>query len=261
MSYLEKVLNSDHESLPCPNVHSLPGPNVHSLPGSNVHSCLMLILHIILAIKTYLDGKIATLHKDLAVGHENFATKLKEEVSVKLKGEGNQIQFNFNCDIIADLVKLQKRIPDEDAACLEFVPGAILKVKKRNKLIRIADDLPQAGKPSVNMRVTALLPIQKTRNASVLLEAVLLVVSRRRKYPILIKPTLKATVSAPTASISNQHRVRQNNYEQLPFRICRRREPSSHDICYNCNQLGHWQSQCPLLSEKPVVPGTSRQQS
>ncbi|KAJ8319793.1 LOW QUALITY PROTEIN: hypothetical protein KUTeg_001380 [Tegillarca granosa] len=93
-------------------------------------------------LKLELDGKISTLHKDLAVENESFAKKLKQEVSTKLKGKGNQIQFNFNSDLISDLHKLQKKLPDNDSAALNMVSGIIVKTNKRNKLIRIADKSP-----------------------------------------------------------------------------------------------------------------------
>ncbi|VDI24500.1 Hypothetical predicted protein [Mytilus galloprovincialis] len=88
--------------------------------------------------------------------------------------------------------------------------------------------------------------------------AIMSIKEKKRPHPYR---TAAATVFCSSCSMPNQHNVRENNYQQPPFRTSRRREPSSHDICYNCNQLGHWRTQCPLSSSKSGVPGTTRQQN
>ena len=59
-----------------------------------------------------------------------------------MKGEGNQIQFTFNSDLITDLQKVQKHIPVEDSTAINILSGLILKLNKRNKFIRIAGKSP-----------------------------------------------------------------------------------------------------------------------
>ncbi|CAC5374856.1 unnamed protein product [Mytilus coruscus] len=171
----------------------------------------------VLLFKTYLYGKIATLHKDRPVGNENFAIKLKQDLSVKLKGVGNQIQFNFNCIIMADLVKLHKHIADEDAACLKLVSASILKIRKCNKPFRIADSSPEGWKTVREYESEDLASdyeVEK-RIRSAENRAIRSIKEKKRPHPY---KTTAATVSAPTASVSNQkHHVRQNNYQQPPF--------------------------------------------
>ncbi|CAC5419533.1 unnamed protein product [Mytilus coruscus] len=91
---------------------------------------------------SYFDSKISALKNELVSGNDSLATKLKKEASVKLKSEGNQIQFTFNSEVLADLHKLQKRFSKEDFVSINLISGLILKLNKRNKLIRIADKSP-----------------------------------------------------------------------------------------------------------------------
>lgn len=174
MSDSEKLLDSDHESLPGPSVHSLPDVNsAHHTGNKDLVDTFSLF-------KTYLDDKIAD----------------KSPAGWKTVRE-------YESDDLASDSEDEKRIRSAESR-------AIRSIKEK-----------------------------------------------KRPHPY---KTVTATVSAPIASMSNQNNVRQNNYQQPPFRTSRRREPSFHDICYNCNQLGHWRTLCPLFSTKPVAPGTSRQQ-
>ncbi|CAC5414635.1 unnamed protein product [Mytilus coruscus] len=91
---------------------------------------------------SYFDSKISALKNELVSGNDSLATKLKKEASVKLKSEGNQIQFTFDSEVLADLHKLQKRFSKEDFVSINLISGLILKLNKRNKLIRIADKSP-----------------------------------------------------------------------------------------------------------------------
>jgi hypothetical protein len=58
--------------------------------------------------KTYLDHKLHDLKSDIISEQENLSLKVKEQVNLKFKSEGNKIQFRFNEEIAADLAKLQK---------------------------------------------------------------------------------------------------------------------------------------------------------
>ncbi|CAC5356122.1 unnamed protein product [Mytilus coruscus] len=80
---------------------------------------------------SYFDSKISALKNELVSGNDSLATKLKKEASVKLKRE-----------VLADLHKLQKRFSKEDFVSINLIAGLILKLNKRNKLIRIANKSP-----------------------------------------------------------------------------------------------------------------------
>ncbi|CAC5364217.1 unnamed protein product [Mytilus coruscus] len=154
---------------------------------------------------------------------------------------------------MADLVKLQKRIPDEDAACLEFVSGAILKVKKRNKLIRIADKFPADRKTVREYESDGLASDSEDekRIRSAGSRAIRGIKEKKIPHPYKtnrysycsycfnFQSTSCSTKQLSTAALSD------HQTEGTP----------SHDICYNCNQLGHWQTQCPLFSENQLSQG------
>ena len=80
--------------------------------------------------KTYLDHKLHDLKSDIISEQENLSLKVKEQVNLKFKSEGNKIQFRFNEEIAADLAKLQKH-------CTSSVNNSLVtdicdKLKSRN---------------------------------------------------------------------------------------------------------------------------------
>ncbi|KAJ8305533.1 hypothetical protein KUTeg_016078 [Tegillarca granosa] len=94
--------------------------------------------------KTYFDGKITNLQNELSI--ENEILKRKSKRTLLSNSKERVIRFSFNCDILSDLAKLQKKIKPDDTASVNVVSGIILKINKRNKLIRITDKSPAGGK-------------------------------------------------------------------------------------------------------------------
>lgn len=130
----------------------------------NLQVIPMILLMLSTFLKTYLDGRISSLKHDLNAGNEFFAKKLKEDCAVKLKGEGNQVQFSLNSDIIADLNKLQKRISPEDSISFpELSSNSTREISSSG----LRTNRPLAGKPLRNTKVMIWRQIRKTKNVSV----------------------------------------------------------------------------------------------
>ena len=89
--------------------------------------------------KNYFDNKIGELKSELVQEQDSISKKLKEEVSIKFKHEGNKIQHKLNEEIIAELQKLYKLVPHSATEVSHLVLSLVEKLKGRNKLIRIAD--------------------------------------------------------------------------------------------------------------------------
>ena len=94
--------------------------------------------------KDYFDKKLGALKLDIqdesCSNTDSVAKKLKEEPKITFRFEGNKKQFQFNSDLAAKVksasVALGKRKLDLVKTHLEELDSD---VKKRNKLIRLAD--------------------------------------------------------------------------------------------------------------------------
>ena len=94
--------------------------------------------------KDYFDKKLGALKRDIqdesCSNTDSVAKKLKEESKITFRFEGNKKQFQFNSDLAEKVksasVALGKRKLDLVKTQLEELDSDI---KKRNKLIRLAD--------------------------------------------------------------------------------------------------------------------------
>ena len=91
-----------------------------------------------------MDSKLCDLRKDI----NDQTSKLKRKAP-SFRLESHRIQFEFNSDIQEGLEKLSSGIRQQDAGlCADLIS----KLKKRNKLIKVADRSPGAGLQSANTR-------------------------------------------------------------------------------------------------------------
>jgi predicted DNA-binding antitoxin AbrB/MazE fold protein len=65
------------------------------------------------------------LKSNIISEQENLSLKVKEQVNLKFKSEGNKIQFRFNEEIAADLAKLQKHCTSSVNNFLNMFNGSV----------------------------------------------------------------------------------------------------------------------------------------
>ena len=114
--------NSDNLQ-PQPQVAT--GEQQPSAPTSDIADAFHLF-------RDYLDYKLIDLKSDWAFGQDKLSNKIKEEAGIKLKKEGNGIQYRFNEEILGGLLKVHKYVID--SASVGIISELISKLKARKKL-------------------------------------------------------------------------------------------------------------------------------
>ncbi|VDI71688.1 Hypothetical predicted protein [Mytilus galloprovincialis] len=184
--------------------------------------------------KLYVDGKMNSLESKLVREQDAMSKKIKEEVSIKFKHEGNRIQFKFNEEIANDLNKLYKSIPSTEAQSLRVVLDLLDKVK----LIRIANSSPAGWSTVREYESTDIASDSEDEKKILQAESRTMRTmkdkTKGRPAPYSNKPRLPPAETYANPTYNQQ-------FQRQPFRnSVARREPCQWDMCFFCKQFGHW---------------------
>ncbi|XP_072020854.1 uncharacterized protein [Amphiura filiformis] len=93
--------------------------------------------------KGYLDSSLNSLRQETSKKQENTeeqVLQIKRASELTLNFKGNKSQFDFNAGVLEKLERAEKSLDQGDSvSATPLVKEAVASLKKRNKLIRIAD--------------------------------------------------------------------------------------------------------------------------
>ena len=218
------------------------GPEQPSVETGDIASAFTLF-------KDYFDKKLGALKRDIQEDSlsntDSVAKKLKEESKISFRFEGNKKQFYFNSDL-AEKVKsafnaLGKREFDLVKSYLEELDSDI---KKRNKLIRLADE-SAAGWDLVNEYLSDELASGSEDEKRIRRAEQRALRKRSQRQHQKAKPT-KQGLSQPQSSTTTTAFAGQpqpnSRFNSRSFGAFSKPRPG--DICFASGQQGHWRSQC-----------------
>ncbi|CAG2188484.1 unnamed protein product [Mytilus edulis] len=211
--------------------------------------------------KDYFDSKIGNLKRELkeeaASKSDKVLKKLKAEHSYNFKFSVNKLQFEFNSDIDHELSRIKRATESRDYDKIKDICYDLKdKLHKRNKCIKIADkSLPGWGtvkeylsdelasdtdderriRSAETRALKAKKNFEQDRNKRKIAN------SYGSKMPEDSRTVPSATVTSAT---------------DRSFRAYERNNtgPKSTDICFGCQNMGHWRRNCPKFN-KPASSG------
>ena len=191
-------------------------PREDSLPNATRRKESLDLVDTFELFKVYFDNKLGDLKSELV--QDSLTKKLKEDVSLKFKREGNKIQHKFNEEIVSELNKLLKFAPLSESHVIQLVSNLVGKVKGRNKLIRIADtstgSWTTVREYESNVIASDSEDEKKIRQANARAVRILKDKSRNRVHPYKASAKPTAMETAPNPYYSSNYK-RQN---RPPFR-------------------------------------------
>ena len=174
--------------------------------------------------------------------------KLKQDQEYKWKFESNRIQFSINSEILEDLNQII------------WANEIVDKVKKRNKLIKIADD-SEAGWDTVKQYEANPVAsdsddenkIIKAENRALRKRKIKSATNfKKDKKPSNYSATTQYTANFPANLQQQLFRDPQTwftgtpIYSGMPGTSSANSRKFPHGACYGCGSMQHWRNRCPF---------------
>ncbi|KAK3082636.1 hypothetical protein FSP39_001087 [Pinctada imbricata] len=196
--------------------------------------------------KVYLDKKLNSLKEDIAdsseVKNELILKKLKADSSHKFKYTGNKMQFEFNQEIQSEIDRIERAADKKDFSTIKDVCVSLGKcLNKRNKCIKLADKSPGGWDTVKEYLSDELASDSEDEKRIRCAENRALHAQKQRKDKFKRKREVTPSrdfrdVRATTSAAAN-------------LRGFRRITVRPTDICFGCNQTGHWRKDCPRIKD------------
>ena len=201
--------------------------------------------------KDYLDKKLVDLKDDLKeearTSTDLAAKKLKETSELTFRYEGNKQQHKFNRGLADQVALVSKALERRNIAQATISLDELSKlIKRRNKLIRLADKSP-AGWDLVNEYLSDELAsgsddekrIRKAEQTAL----------RKRNNKQRGKNTRRLHPYTSTSSIGQPisyqtHSSQPASNSTFSFQRSSLRKAAPTDICFACGLQGHWRVDC-----------------
>ena len=208
-------------------------------------------------IKEYVNNKISSLRQEIQGANISVSTELKKfkgESEITWKSKGNKIQYNFNAEVQEALTSINWAIDNGKLDyAKELLQEASVKIKERNKHIRIADS-SSGGWETVNQYVAN--PIASdSEDESKIYRAENRAIKKRKMSSKAGNDSKENTKNKPYSTAPNpfsttvpgvpfpvrsvpQPLLQKQQFGTAPFRF---------GGCYVCGDFTHLQRECPLI--------------